>query len=122
MRSSLRAALALAALATTVVAAPQAGAQDAVRYTLTGRLIAYTAPTPGAPGTATIAVAQGYRAGKPFTGWTMTFPLDASTRIHGGAAAPVVGDAVRFELHAAAGLDCGALEQVAPTLLYDELV
>src|SRR3954453_12574053 len=117
MRRSSLAALSLAAL-TSLAAVPQAGAaNDCVRYTLTGTLVAYSAPTADAPGTATIAVTQGYRAGKPFTGETMTFTLGAATRVHGGVDAPQAGDRARIEVHAKAGLGCDELEGVTPSLV-----
>ena len=83
-------------------------------YKLKGTLSAYTAAMGTTPGSITIKVLKGNRAGRPFVGMTLTFVLMTATKIEPRGAVIVDGDRGSVQLKAAEGLDAAALQAATP--------
>ena len=84
-----------------------------VLYVLRGALSHYTAATATALGSITIDVASANRHGKELKKQTLTFPLDAKTRIVLHDAAPIAdGDRGVVKLRGPKKLDLTALQAV----------
>ena len=75
-------------------------------YQLKGTLSAYTAAVGTTPGSITIHVLKGNRAGRPFVGMTLTFVLTTATRIEPRRAVIVDGDHGSVQVKAAARPRC----------------
>jgi hypothetical protein len=89
-------------------------------YKLKGTLSAYTAAMGTTPGSITIKVLKGNRAGRPFVGMTLTFVLTTATKIEPRSAAILDGDRGSVQLKAAEGLDAAGLQAATPKKVEDE--
>jgi hypothetical protein len=89
-------------------------------YKLKGTLSAYTAAMGTTPGSITIKVLKGNRAGRPFVGMTLVFVLTTATKIEPRGAVIVDGDRGSVQLKAAERLDAGALQAAIPKKVEDE--
>ena len=89
-------------------------------YNLKGTLSGFTAATGTTPGSITITVLKGNRAGRPFVGMTLTFALTAATKIEPRGAAILDGDRGSVQLKAAEGLDAAGLQAQIPRKVEDE--
>jgi hypothetical protein len=89
-------------------------------YKLKGTLSAYTAAMGTTPGSITIKVLKGNRAGRPFVGMTLTFVLTTATKIEPRGAVILDGDRGWVQLKAAEGLDAAALQAATPKEVEDE--
>src|SRR5262245_59205269 len=81
---------------------------------LKGTLSGFTAAAGTTPGSITIIVLKGNRAGRPFVGMTLTFALTAATKIEPRGAVILDGDRGSVQLKAAEGLDAAGLQAVVP--------
>jgi hypothetical protein len=72
------------------------------------------------PGSITIKVLKGNRAGRPFVGMTLTFVLTTATKIEPRGAVIRDGDRGSVQLKAAEGLDAAALQAATPEKVEDE--
>ena len=72
------------------------------------------------PGSITIQVMKGNRAGRPFVGMTLTFMLTTATKIEPRGAVILDGDRGSVQLKAAEGLDAAGLQAVTPKKVEDE--
>ena len=91
-------------------------------YNLKGRLSAFTAAVGTTPGSITIQVMKGNRAGRPFVGMTLTFVLTAATKIEPRGAVIVNGDQGSVQLKAKEGLDAAGLQAQIPRKVEDEFL
>jgi hypothetical protein len=91
-------------------------------YNLKGRLSAFTAAVGTTPGSITIQVLKGNRAGRPFVGMTLTFVLTAATKIEPRGAVIVNGDQGSLQLKAKEGLDAAGLQAQIPRKVEDEFL
>jgi hypothetical protein len=91
-------------------------------YNLKGRLSAFTAAVGTTPGSITIQVMKGNRAGRPFVGMTLTFVLTAATKIEPRGAVIVNGDQGSLQLKAKEGLDAAGLQAQIPRKVEDEFL
>jgi hypothetical protein len=91
-------------------------------YNLKGRLSAFTAAVGTTPGSITIQVLKGNRAGRPFVGMTLTFVLTAATKIEPRGAVIVNGDQGSVQLKAKEGLDAAGLQAQIPRKVEDEFL
>ena len=91
-------------------------------YNLKGRLSAFTAAVGTTPGSITIQVLKGNRAGRPFVGMTLTFVLTVATKIEPRGAVIVNGDRGSVQLKAAEGLDAAGLQAQIPRKVEDEFL
>ena len=91
-------------------------------YNLKGRLSAFTAAVGTTPGSITIQVMKGNRAGRPFVGMTLTFVLTAATKIEPRGAVIVNGDRGSVQLKAKEGLDAAGLQAQIPRKVEDEFL
>jgi hypothetical protein len=89
-------------------------------YKLKGTLSAYTAAMGTTPGSITINVQKGNRAGRPFVGMTLTFVLTTATKIEPRGVVILDGDRGSVQLKAAEGLDAAALQAATPKKVEDE--
>jgi hypothetical protein len=87
---------------------------------LKGTLSGFTAATGTTPGSITITVLKGNRAGRPFVGTTLTFVLTAATKFEPRGAVIRDGDRGSVQLKAAEGLDAAGLQAVIPRKVEDE--
>jgi len=89
-------------------------------YKLKGTLSAFTAAMGTTPGSITIKVLKGNRAGRPFVGMTLTFVLTTATKIEPRSAAILDGDRGSVQLKTAEGLDAAGLQAATPKKVEDE--
>jgi hypothetical protein len=89
-------------------------------YQLKGTLSAYTAAMGTTPGSITIKILKGNRAGRPFVGTTLTFVLTTATKIEPRGAVILDGDQGSVQLKAAEGLDAAGLQAATPKKVEDE--
>ena len=89
-------------------------------YKLKGTLSAFTAAMGTTPGSITIKVQKGNRAGRPFVGMTLTFVLTTATKIEPRGAVVLDGDRGSVQLKAAEGLDAAGLQAATPKKVEDE--
>lgn len=89
-------------------------------YNLKGTLSGYTAAVGTTPGSITIQVMKGNRAGRPFVGMTLTFVLTTATKIEPRGAVILDGDRGSVQLKAAEGLDATGLQMAIPKKVEDE--
>ena len=85
-----------------------------------GTLSGFTAAVGTTPGSITIQVMKGNRAGRPFVGMTLTFMLTTATKIEPRAAVILDGDRGSVQLKAAERLDAAGLQAVTPKKVEDE--
>ena len=73
------------------------------------------------PGTVTIVVTKANKAGQPFIGQTIVFPVDASTQVKLKGGAIVDGDHGTIQVKGGPGLvDVAALQLLTPKLVVDQ--
>src|SRR5262245_54773997 len=105
----------LAVLAAAAVAvSPAFAAKKKDTYELKGTLSAYMAAVDTTPGALNILVTKANHCGQPFFGQTLTFPLDATTRVKtkgGGIADLDKGD---IQVKGAPDLDAASLQLLTP--------
>lgn len=89
-------------------------------YNLKGTLSGFTAAVGTTPGSITIQVMKGNRAGRPFVGRTLTFMLTTATKIEPRGAVILDGDRGSVQLKAAERLDAAGLQAVTPKKVEDE--
>jgi outer membrane receptor for ferrienterochelin and colicin len=105
----------LAVLAAAAVAvSPAFAAKKKDTYELKGTLSAYTAAVDTTPGSVTILVTKSNKAGRPFVGQTLTFAVDATTRVKVKGGAIVDGDHGDVQVKGAPGLDATGLQLLTP--------
>jgi hypothetical protein len=123
---TIAAALAAAALVPTTAFASHGGGNGGgsgkgqTNYELRGTLSGYVAATSGTPGSITILVTGGNKAGRAFAGDTLTFALNAGTRVEAGLTGITDGDAGEIQVRAASAADVTTLQQQAPRRVEDE--
>jgi hypothetical protein len=108
--------VALTVLAVAVIAvSPALAAKKKDTYNLKGTLSAYVAPVDATtPGSVTILVTKANKAGQPFVGQTLIFPLDAATRVKTKGGGIVDGDKGDVQVKGAPGLDATGLQLLTP--------
>ena len=101
-------------VAAAMVVSPAFAAKKKDTYELKGTLSAYTAAAGTTPGSVTILVAKANHAGRPFVGQTLTFVLDASTRVKTKGGGIVDGDQGDVQVKGSPGLDATGLQVLTP--------
>ena len=89
-------------------------------YELHGTLSAYTAAVGATPGSITILVSKANKAGRPFVGLPLTFPVASTTKVKPTGALIVDGDLGAVQVKGARGLDATGLQLLAPKLVVDQ--
>jgi len=113
--------VALTALAVAVIAvSPAFAAKKKDTYNLHGALSLYTPAVGSTPGSITIVVDKANNAGQPFVGQTLTFVLDASTKVKIKGGAIVDNDHGRVLMQGASGLDLTGLQTLTPKQVIDQ--
>jgi hypothetical protein len=108
--------LAAAALAVS----PALAAKKKDTYNLKGDLSAYTAAVDSTPGSITILVTKANHAGQALVGQTLTFSLDATTKVQLEGGAIVDGDHGTLQVKGAPGLDATGVQALTPKLVVDQ--
>ena len=96
------------------------GGQKQATYEFHGTLSAYTAAVGATPGSITILVSKANKAGRPFVGLTLTFPVSLTTKVEPTGAVIVNGDLGSVQVKGARGLDAAGLQALAARQIEDE--
>jgi hypothetical protein len=89
-------------------------------YNLKGTLSAYTAAAGTTPGSITIRVTKGNRAGRAFVGLTLTFALTTATEVEPKGVVIADGDRGSVQVKGPVGLDATGLQALTPKKVEDE--
>jgi hypothetical protein len=100
--------------AAAVAVSPAFAAKKKDTYELKGTLSAYTAATDTTAGSITIVVGRANHAGQPLVGQTLTFALDATTRVKVSGGGIADGDKGDVQVKGAPGLDATGLQALTP--------
>lgn len=123
MRTRLLIALALLGLvvAPAVALASHGGGKSQVTYELKGTLSAYTPAKGTTPGSITIHVTGGNKAGRAFKGDTLAFRLMMATRVETNDLGTIAdGDRGEIQVRGPAGLDMAGIQKQAPRKVADD--
>jgi hypothetical protein len=92
-----------------------------VAYELKGKLSAFSPVNGSSPGSITIMVTGGNKAGRAFVGDTLTFMLTKATRVETNDNGTIAnGDPGEIQVKGAAGLDAAGLQKLIPRKVEDE--
>lgn len=95
--------------------------QNQVTYELKGNLSAFTPANGSTPGSITIMVTGGNKAGRAFVGDTLTFQITSATRVETNANGTIAnGDPGEIQVKGPAGLDAAGIQKLIPRKVEDE--
>ena len=114
------AALALPAGALADKGGHGGGGPKQATYEFHGTLSGYLAAVGAAPGSITILISKANRAGRPFVGQTLTFPVSSLTKVEPTGGVIVNGDQGSLQLRGAAALGALGLQALTPRKIQDE--
>lgn len=120
MRTRILLTLIVATALVVPTAAIAKGGKKKSTYEFHGTLSAYTAAVGTTPGSLTLVVSKANKAGRPFVGLTLVFPVAPTTKVHPEGALIVDGDLGSVQLKGAPGLDATALQLLSPKEVVDE--
>jgi hypothetical protein len=92
-----------------------------VTYELKGNLSAFTPANGSTPGSITIVVTGGNKAGRAFIGDTLTLQITSATRVETNDNGTIAnGDPGEIEVKGPAGLDAAGIQKLVPRKVEDE--
>jgi hypothetical protein len=126
MRTRLLIALALLGLALAPAGAlashgGKSKGKGQVTYELRGPLSAFTPANGSTPGSITIMVTGGNKAGRAFVGDTLTFQITSATRVETNDNGTIAdGDPGEIQVKGPAGLDAAGIQKLIPRRVEDD--